>query len=124
MKGLGRRMPVTMFCFLIGSLSVIGLPPTGGFVSKWNLLLGAVEAGRPGIMTVYLISSLLDAAYFLPIVYQAFFCPPEEAQFSEKFAEAPRFCVAPLVFTAVGSLVLFFCSDFLFALAARVGGYP
>jgi multicomponent Na+:H+ antiporter subunit D len=81
MVGIGRRMPVTMFAFLIGSLSVIGLPPTGGFISKWFLVLGTLEAQQPTMLFVLLGSSLLNAAYFLPIVYRAFFCAPEESMF-------------------------------------------
>lgn len=122
MKGIGHRMPITMICFLIGSMSVIGLPPTGGFVSKWYMLLGAADAGNIPIMTVYLVSSLLNAAYFLPIVYQAFFCDPEKSLFEKKFDEAPRFAVIPLVITATGSVALFFFSDTLFQLARLITG--
>jgi multicomponent Na+:H+ antiporter subunit D len=81
MVGIGKRMPVTMIAFFIGSLSVIGLPPTGGFFSKWNLVLGTLESGQTLMLVVLLVSSLLNAAYFLPIVYNAFFCAPEKALF-------------------------------------------
>ncbi len=82
MVGIGRRMPVTMGAFFVGSLSVIGLPPGGGFVSKWYLLLGAMESGQMLLLAVFLASSLLNAAYFLPITYRAFFCAPEESRSS------------------------------------------
>lgn len=108
MVGIGRRMPVTMVAFFIGSLSVIGLPPTGGFFSKWYLLLGTLEAHRLSMLVILLVSSLLNAAYFLPIVYRAFFCTPEEAMFDSHVKEAPAWCVAPLVVTAVVCMVLFF----------------
>ncbi|MFN2366252.1 MAG: monovalent cation/H+ antiporter subunit D family protein [Desulfurivibrionaceae bacterium] len=108
MVGIGRRMPVTMFAFLIGSLSVIGLPPTGGFISKWFLVLGTLEAEQPAMLFVLLGSSLLNAAYFLPIVYRAFFCTPAEARFGDKVEEAPLWCVAPLVLTALVTIILFF----------------
>ncbi len=108
MVGIGRRMPVTMVAFFIGSLSVIGLPPCGGFISKWNLVLGTLEANQMVMLFVLLGSSLLNAAYFLPIVYRAFFCTPEEAMFENKVEEGPVWCVAPLVLTALGSIVLFF----------------
>ncbi len=108
MVGIGRRMPLTMFAFLIGSLSVIGLPPTGGFISKWFLVLGTMEAEQPAMLFVLLGSSLLNAAYFLPIVYKAFFCTPEESMFAEKIQEAPIWCVAPLMLTALVSMMLFF----------------
>jgi multicomponent Na+:H+ antiporter subunit D len=117
MVGLGRRMPITMFAFLIGSLSVIGLPPTGGFISKWFLVLGTLEAEQTTLLFVLLGSSLLNAAYFLPIVYRAFFCTPEESMFAEKVQEAPIWCVAPLVLTALISVVLFFYPQPFFELA-------
>jgi multicomponent Na+:H+ antiporter subunit D len=108
MVGIGKRMPVTMIAFFIGSLSVIGLPPTGGFFSKWYLVLGTLEADRMPMLWVFLGSSLLNAAYFLPIVYRAFFCTEEESLFSDRVGEAPSWCVVPLVVTAVCSIVLFF----------------
>ncbi|MHC4941965.1 MAG: monovalent cation/H+ antiporter subunit D family protein [Planctomycetota bacterium] len=108
MVGIGRRMPVTMFAFFLGSLSVIGLPPCGGFISKWYLALGTLEAEQIPMLVVLLSSSLLNAVYFLPIAYRAFFCAPEEAQFEKKIEEAPLFCVVPLVLTALISVALFF----------------
>jgi multicomponent Na+:H+ antiporter subunit D len=108
MVGIGKRMPVTMIAFFIGSLSVIGLPPCGGFISKWNLLLGTLEAHQVVMLIVLLVSTLLNAAYLLPIVYRAFFCKEEESLFDSKIEEAPGWCVAPLALTAVGSVALFF----------------
>ena len=108
MVGIGRRMPWTMAAFAIGSLSVIGLPPTGGFISKWFLVLGTLEAQQPVMLFVLLGSSLLNAAYFLPVVYRAFFCTPEESMFDENLQEAPLWCVVPPVLTAFASIVLFF----------------
>ena len=108
MKGIGKMMPLTMTAFFLGSLSVIGIPPLGGFWSKWNLALGAVQTDHIPILIVLLTSSLLNAGYFLPIVYQAFFARGDN--FNEKTAvkEAPLFALAPLVFTAGVSIVLFF----------------
>jgi multicomponent Na+:H+ antiporter subunit D len=108
MVGIGKRMPVTMIAFFIGSLSVIGLPPTGGFFSKWYLVLGTLQADQMPMLLVLLGSSLLNAAYFLPIVYKAFFCTEQEAMFTNTIQEAPIWCVAPLVLTAVCSIALFF----------------
>lgn len=108
MTGIGKRMPVTMIAFFIGALSVIGLPPTGGFFSKWYLVLGTLQANRLSMLVVLLVSSLLNAAYFLPIVYKAFFCTEQESMFDNKVQEAPMWCVVPLVLTAIGSIVLFF----------------
>ncbi|MBW2107680.1 MAG: monovalent cation/H+ antiporter subunit D family protein [Deltaproteobacteria bacterium] len=117
MVGIGKRMPVTMTAFLIGSLSVIGLPPCGGFISKWYLVLGSLQAHQLTMLFVLLASSLLNAAYFLPVVYRAFFCGTEEALFKPAVQEAPAWCVAPLVATAVGSIVLFFYPQPFFRLA-------
>jgi multicomponent Na+:H+ antiporter subunit D len=106
MIGIGRRMPVTMGAFFIAALSITGVPPCGGFWSKWYLLLGSLEAHQMAIVVVLLFSSLLNAAYFMPIVYKAFFCRPEDAQFQNTVREAPPFCVVPLVITAVTSVLL------------------
>lgn len=108
MTGIGRRMPVTMAAFFIGSLSVIGLPPCGGFISKWYLVIGTLQAGQIVFLVVILVSSLLNAAYFLPVAYRAFFCAPEESAFENKIAEAPLFCLVPLILTALCSIILFF----------------
>jgi formate hydrogenlyase subunit 3/multisubunit Na+/H+ antiporter MnhD subunit len=77
LNGIGRRMPLTMGAFTIAAFGMIGLPPVAGFVSKWYLGLGAVEAGSYWVVLVLLASSALNAAYFLPIVYRAWFCEPE-----------------------------------------------
>ena len=108
MTGIGRRMPITMTAFLIGALSVIGLPPCGGFISKWYLVLGTLEAGKGVFLFVLLFSSLLNAAYFLPIVYKAFFCTDEESLFEKKVDEVPMWCLVPLSITAAASVGLFF----------------
>jgi multicomponent Na+:H+ antiporter subunit D len=78
LNGIGRRMPLTMGAFTIAVFGMIGLPPIAGFVSKWYLGLGAVEAGSYWVVLVLLTSSALNAAYFLPIVYRAWFCEPEQ----------------------------------------------
>lgn len=108
MEGLGRRMPITMGAFFIGSLSIIGLPPCGGFVSKWYLLLGSLEAGQQAFVIVLLVSSLLNTAYFMPIVYKAFFKAPSPEDAAIGYSEAPIQCTAPLVLTAACSVALLF----------------
>ena len=117
MVGIGKRMPITMTAFFLGSLSVIGLPPCGGFISKWYLLLGTLEADQIGFLVVLLTSSFLNATYFLPVVYKAFFCKEEESLFENKVQEAPRWCLVPLSFTAVASVALFFFPQPFFKLA-------
>jgi len=117
MVGIGKRMPITMIAFFIGSMSVIGLPPTGGFISKWYLVLGTLEAHQMVMLFVLLCSSLLNAAYFLPIFYRAFFCTEEESLFENRVSEAPVWCVMPLIFTALMSVGLFFYPQPFFNLA-------
>lgn len=73
MKGIGYKMPVTMICFTICALAMMGTPPSVGFITKWLLGNGALQAGLPIYIVVLLASALLNAAYFLPIVYIAFF---------------------------------------------------
>jgi multicomponent Na+:H+ antiporter subunit D len=119
MVGIGKRMPITMGAFFIGSLSVIGIPPTGGFFSKWYLALGTIEAGQHLMLVALLVSSLLNAAYFLPIVYRAFFCSEAESPFGDKIVEAPPWCVVPLVVTAASTILLFFYPDLFLELAER-----
>jgi multicomponent Na+:H+ antiporter subunit D len=107
MDGLGRQMPVTYLAFFLGSLSIIGMPPLGGFISKWNLVIGAVQADQLVLVVVLLVSSLLNAAYFFPIVYRGFFAAPT-AGTSAGIKEAPIFCLLPLTVTALCSVGLFF----------------
>ncbi len=108
MDGLGRYMPYTMGLFFLGSLSIIGLPPMGGFISKWYLLLGAVEIKSLVLMAVILLSSFLNCVYFLPIAYNAFFKAPKE-DFS--YVKENYLCVIPALIAVIGSLVLFFYPD-------------
>jgi len=73
MKGVGYKLPVTMICFTIAALAMMGTPPSVGFISKWLLGNGALQASMPIYLVVLLTSALLNAAYFLPIIYIAFF---------------------------------------------------
>ena len=125
MTGLGRTMPFTFGAFLIGSLSIIGLPPLGGAWGKWYLMLGAAEGDRLIVIAVLMISSLLNVAYLIPIVARGFFLPsPEPLPASAGAAAAPRgsireaplFCVVPLCLTALGCLALFFFADPIYRL--------
>ena len=115
--GIGHKFPMTMTAFFIGSLCVIGLPPTGGFISKWYLLNGSLDSAQQWAFAVFLTSSLLNAAYFLPIVYKAFFAKPTDTARLEKAKEPPPMTVVPLFITSAGCLLLFFFSDKLFKLA-------
>lgn len=127
LDGLGRAMPFTFGAFLIGALSIIGLPPLGGSWSKWYLLAGTADAQQWALMGVLLLSSLLNVAYLLPIVARGFFAPspaadsPDSSQATAAaIREAPLACVAPLCLTAFGCLWLFFQADSLYALLAPI----
>jgi multicomponent Na+:H+ antiporter subunit D len=111
MRGIGRTMPITLFAFLIGSLSIIGLPPFGGSWSKWYLLLGTAQAHQAILMAVLLVSSLLNVAYLMPIVMRGFFPDPDADPAAVTIKEAPALCLVPLCFTALACLVLFFFAD-------------
>ncbi|MGB5397050.1 MAG: proton-conducting transporter membrane subunit [Gammaproteobacteria bacterium] len=89
MNGVGRRMPWTMAAFTIGAFGMIGAPPLAGFISKWYLGMGALEAGQDWVVLVLAGSSLLNAAYFLPILHAAWLREPpqtwpEERNFGRK----------------------------------------
>ncbi|XOV87391.1 MAG: monovalent cation/H+ antiporter subunit D family protein [Pseudomonadota bacterium] len=99
LKGIGRRMPWTMTAFTIGALSMIGVPPTGGFVSKWYILAGAFEAQNLVAIMTIILSTALNAAYFLPVIFIAWFAK-EEADAPEH-GEAPLPAVAALTVTAI-----------------------
>jgi multicomponent Na+:H+ antiporter subunit D len=120
MVGIGRRMPVTMGAFLIGALGVVGLPPAGGLWSKVYLVWGTLETDQFIFTAVYLVSGLLNAAYFFPIVFKAFFPRSGESKFPEGIQESSKFCVAALSLTAIGTLVLFFWPDVFYNLAAMM----
>lgn len=120
MKGIGRQMPWTMGAFLVGSLSIIGLPPLGGAWSKWYLIAAGLDAEQYVAVAVLVLSSLLSIAYMLPVAVNAFFYPaPSEGN---GLREAPLACVVPLVCTALAGLVLFFYPDPLLALCRQIGG--
>ncbi len=108
MNGLGRVMPITYFSFLVGALSIIGLPPLGGSWSKWLLAVGAADRDQWIMIAVLMVSSLLNVAYLLSIVGRGFFLPDSDGTAAPKVAEAPLLCWLPPALTAFGCLVLFF----------------
>jgi multicomponent Na+:H+ antiporter subunit D len=105
MDGVGRRMPLTMTAFTVAALGMIGFPPVAGFVSKWYLGLGALEQGTPWIVWVLVASSLLNAGYFLPIVYRAWFRSPDRTYPPPRGRlEASWLLVVPTLSTALLAL--------------------
>jgi multicomponent Na+:H+ antiporter subunit D len=124
MAGIGRKMPITMFAFLIGSLSIVGLPPFGGLWSKWLLTLGALEAGHGAVVGVLMVSSILNVAYLLPIVARAFFLPAPAEGAGMALSEAPAPCLIALSVTALLCIILFFQADRLQALLLQLFTAP
>ena len=103
LSGLARRMPWTMAAFAVASLSVVGIPGTSGFVSKWYLALGSVELHSFSLLGVLLVSSLLNAAYLGPVVYKAYF---EKSPDSHQEVREVPWMIAPLAVSAAASLFL------------------
>ncbi len=104
MNGVGRRMPWTTAAFTIGALGMIGVPPLAGFITKWYLGLGALDAGQGWVIFVLAGSSLLNAAYFLPILYAGWFKAPADSWPAERSFgrhETALALLAPPVITAV-----------------------
>ena len=121
LDGIGKQMPFTMAAFTLGAISMIGLPPLGGFLSKWFLGIGAIEAGQLPIIIVIVASTILNACYFLPIIYRAFF--KEAADSTDKtqsIKEAPPLMVGALVLTASGAVALFFKPSLFLDLARMI----
>jgi multicomponent Na+:H+ antiporter subunit D len=106
MSGMGRRLPWTFGAFAVAALSMIGVPPVCGFVSKWYMINGAISAGHYLLFAALLSSTILNAAYFTPVVYKAFFEEPAPGIDLNHYREAPLSMVVPLCFTAAVSVIL------------------
>jgi multicomponent Na+:H+ antiporter subunit D len=119
MSGLATRMPWTMAAFVISSLSVVGIPLTSGFVSKWYLALGTLDHRNFILLSVLLVSSLLAAAYLGQIVYKAYFESEPEPAVHASVREVP-WMVAPLTISAVASFILGLFPGPVLSLAGRI----
>ncbi|KJR99382.1 MAG: monovalent cation/H+ antiporter subunit D [Desulfobulbaceae bacterium BRH_c16a] len=122
MDGLGKSMPFTFGAFAIASLSMIGAPPVAGFITKWNLLIGSVQAHQLGILLLLIASTMLNAAYFAPITYRAFFgkCPAGEPFTGIK--EAPLAMLIPIVIACAISVIIGIFPDFMLHFVKAVTG--
>jgi multicomponent Na+:H+ antiporter subunit D len=118
LSGLAKQMPWTMAAFALASLSLVGIPPASGFVSKWYLAVGSLERGSPWLLGVLLTSSLLNAAYLGPVVYKAYFEESPDVG-HDQVREVP-WMVIPLVLTALASLLLGVYPDPVLRLAGSV----
>lgn len=106
LKGIGKKMPIVMWCFTIASLSLIGIPPTGGFVAKWDLALGALSPNYGGVLgyigpAVLLVSALLTAGYLLPIIRDAFYPGKDFDYETLEKTEANAYMTAPLILLCI-----------------------
>lgn len=124
LDGIGRRMPWTMGAFAIGALGMIGIPPTAGFLGKWFILTGAMQTANWLAVAVIVVSTLLNAAYFLPIVFRAFFHEPAIAvdTHAHESGEAPWPIVLALTVTAAASVIMFLAPETPYALAKLMTG--
>jgi multicomponent Na+:H+ antiporter subunit D len=128
MTGLGRRMPFTFAAFLIGALSVIGLPPLGGSWSKWWLILAGLDAGKFAVVVVLLISSILNVLYLLPVFLRGCFLPPQKLasvgaaghELDDDLERRHWLIVLPPCITAFLCLVVFVYADRIVALVAPI----
>lgn len=120
LDGIGRRMPWTMGAFAIAALSMIGLPPAAGFISKWYMVSGAMASQHWLAVTVIVLSTLLNAGYFLPIIYRAFFVTPPADAHDHPHGEAPLLMVIALTATATATVMLFFFPDVPLTLARQM----
>ncbi len=116
LNGLGRQMPFTFIFFAVGSASIIGLPPFGGMWSKWYLALGAVDAGQWAMLTVLMISSLLNIVYLLEIPARAFF-PTMNSKICGGIKEAPVTCLIGMLIPSLICIYLFFNPEPFYSLA-------
>ena len=117
LTGIGKEMPVTIWCFTLCSLALVGIPPMCGFMSKWYLALGSLSSGIPVISwlgpAILLISALLTAAYLLPITIRGFF-PGEDFDYTSLTKKEPNaWMLVPLVILAVLAAFTVFPQPFL-----------
>ncbi|MBI4806039.1 MAG: monovalent cation/H+ antiporter subunit D family protein [Desulfovibrio sp.] len=124
MGGLGRTMPFTFAAFAIASLSMIGAPPVAGFVTKWKLLVGAMEMPSHyiGILLILLASTMLNVAYFAPVTFKAFFGKPPKGEKFEGIKEAPLTMVIPIMIAALISVAIGIFPDFFMTFVKAVTG--
>jgi multicomponent Na+:H+ antiporter subunit D len=110
LKGLFRKMPFTMGAFVIGALSIIGVPPTCGFFSKWYLISGAIQAGHYGFMVALLFSSLVNVILFFRVIEISYYEPFSDhhghEHHSQTMAEAPLTMLVPLMIVAAGLVLV------------------
>jgi len=126
LNGIGRKMPYTMGAFAIGAIAMIGLPPTAGFLGKWFILSGAAGTQNNFAIFVIICSTLLNAAYFLPIIFRAFFMTASLDSHGKTTVttaeDAPIFMLIAIMATATLTVLMFFFPDIPLSLARSMLG--
>jgi len=122
MSGLGRTMPFTFGAFAVASLSMIGAPPVAGFVSKWYLLVGSMEAHQVGILLILIASTVLNVGYFAPVTYKAFFGKRPVGEVETGIKEAPLSMLIPLLIAVTVSVIIGIYPNFMMQFVRMVTG--
>lgn len=125
MRGIGKEMPLTMWCFTIASLGLIGIPPTGGFISKWYLAIGSLRSGVPvlGVLgpVILLVSALLTAGYLLPLTINGFF-PGADYDYSKLEKKEPgKLMTVPILILTVLSVLTGLLPNFYSSFLTIIG---
>jgi len=103
-KGIGKKYPLTMGLFALSALAMIGIPPLNGFISKWTIAIGTIEAEKPLYLIIIILSSLLNAVYYLPIIIQAFFGGDDDLEYDWEFKRLGFKIILPML--TLGVLIL------------------
>ncbi|MBA3005697.1 MAG: monovalent cation/H+ antiporter subunit D family protein [Proteobacteria bacterium] len=122
MGGLGKTMPFTFGAFAIASLSMIGAPPVAGFVTKWNLLVGSIQAHQMGILLILIASTMLNVGYFAPVTIKAFFGKRPEGETFQGIKEAPLSMLIPILIACTISVLLGIFPNFMMQFVKAVTG--
>ncbi len=122
MGGLGKTMPFTFGAFAIASLSMIGAPPVAGFVTKWSLLVGSIQAHQMGILLILIASTMLNVGYFAPVTIKAFFGKRPEGETYQGIKEAPLSMLIPILIACTISVLLGIFPNFMMQFVKAVTG--
>ena len=120
LDGIGKRMPWTMAAFTVGSISMIGLPPTAGFISKWYILMSALQTHQVFAIIVIIVSTLLNTAYFIPVIYAAYFKSEDESAQNNNHGESPLPIIVAITATASLTVIMFFFPNLILSLAQLI----
>jgi multicomponent Na+:H+ antiporter subunit D len=122
LAGMGRRMPWTMAAFVFGALSLVGVPLTVGFISKWYLLLAALEQGWWPLAVVVVLTSLLAAVYCGRVIEAAYFRDPEPGSIQAGAREAPLAMLIPVWILIAANVYFGIDTDLTVGVASRAAG--